>query len=87
MSTEPQLLPSPPLSPTPSDTSTERGRELTSKAYVTSEASTVNKGKGRMVESPIDSQESDQEHENDEYPPDEAETKRIEEVSRGRMYL
>ena len=34
-----------------------------------------------MVDSPIDSQESDQDDANDEYPPDETETKRIEEVS------
>lgn len=81
MSAEPQLLPSPPPSPTPSDTPTERGPGHMNKAYLTLEASTPNKGKGRMVDSPIDSQYSDQDDDNDEYPPDEAETKRIEEVS------
>jgi len=34
-----------------------------------------------MVDGSIDSQQSDQDDGNDEYPPDETETKRIEEVS------
>jgi hypothetical protein len=81
---EPQLLPSPPPSPTPSDTPTERGGPgHINKANLTPtpEASTANKGKGRMADSFIDSQHSDQDDGSDEYPPDEAETKRIEEVS------
>jgi hypothetical protein len=78
---EPQLLPSPPPSPTPSDTPTERGPDHINKAYLTLEASTPNKGKGRVVDASIDSRLSDQDDGSDEYPPDEAETKRIEEVS------
>ncbi|KAF9793072.1 hypothetical protein BJ322DRAFT_1032882 [Thelephora terrestris] len=80
---EPQLLPSPPPSPTPSDTPTERGGPgHINKAHLTPEASTANKGKGRMADSFIDSQHSDQDDESEEYPPDEAETKRIEETLR-----
>lgn len=80
MPAEPQLLPSPPPSPTPSDTPTERPDNI-NKAYLTPVASITNKGKRRMVDSSIDSQQSDQDDSSDEHPPDEAETKRIEEVS------
>ena len=79
--TEPQLLPSPPPSPTPSDTPTERGPDHINKAYLTMETSISNKGKGRMVDSSMDSRQGDQDDGSDEYPPDEAETRRIEEVS------
>jgi len=79
---EPQLLPSPPPSPTPSDTPTERGPGYTNKACLTPEASTANKGKGRMVDSSIGSRQGDQDDGSDEYPPDEGEAKRIEETLR-----
>ena len=79
-SAEPQLLPSPPPSPTPSDTPTERGPVHINRADLFPEASTTNKGKGRLEENSIDSQ-SDLDDGDDEYPPNEAETKRIEEVS------
>ena len=80
-SAEPQLLPSPPPSPTPSDTPTERGPVHISKADRTPETSTTNKGKGRLEENSVDSRLSDLDDGDDEYPPDEAETRRIEEVS------
>lgn len=78
---EPQPFPSPPPSPTLSDTPTERGRDHINNAYLTLEASAANKGKGRMVDSSIDSQQSYPDDGSDEYPPDEEEAKRIEEVS------
>lgn len=81
-SAEPQLLPSPPPSPTPSDTPTVRGPAHISEADLTPETSTTNKGKGRLEWSSIDSQQSDLEDGDDEYPVDEAETKRIEETLR-----
>jgi hypothetical protein len=87
---EPQFLPSPPPSPSPSDTPTERdslGPSHINDTYLSPVSSTTNKGKGRMVDSPIDSQHSDQDDESDEYPPDEAETKRIEEVSECSHFL
>jgi hypothetical protein len=73
---EPQLLPSPPPSPTPS-----RTEQDIDEAYLTPGSSTANKGKGRMVDGPTDPQQSDQGDDDDAYPPDELETKRIEEVS------
>ena len=82
--TEPQLLPSPPPSPTPSDASTARDAgvpDSINEAYLTPASSTANKGKGRMVDSPVESQQSDQDDDSDEYHPNEIETKRIEEVS------
>lgn len=82
--TEPHLLPSPPPSPTPSDTPTERDPDNINKAYLTLDVSTTNKGKQRMVDSPIEYTMSDQDDGSDELLPDEAETKRIEEV---RVYL
>lgn len=84
MKAEPQLLPSPPPSPTPSDTSTARDAgapDSINEAYLTPASSTANKGKGRIVDSPIDSQQSDQDDDSDEYHPNEMETKRIEDVS------
>lgn len=83
-SAEPQLLPSPPPSPTLSDTPTERGAAAPShinEVDLTPQSSAVNKGKGRMVDSPVDSLHSDQDDASDEYPVDDAETNRIEEVS------
>jgi len=83
---EPQLLPSPPLSPSPSHVSLERDTDVPdniNKAYLTPELSTTNKGKGRMVDNSIESRQSDQDDDTDEYPPDEMEAKRIEEVSEG----
>ena len=75
---EPQLLPSPPPSPSPPHTPTEQD---INDAYLTSDSSTANKGKERMVDDPVDDPRSDQDDDGDEYPPDEAETKRIEDVS------
>ena len=72
---EPQLLPSPPPSPSPPHTPTEQD---INDAYLTSDSSTTNKGKERMVD---DSRSDQDDDDGDEYPPDEAETKRIEEVS------
>lgn len=83
MTAEPHLLPSPPPSPTPSQTSTERGGDAPNhinEADLTPVPSTIDKGKGRMVDDLVDSPQSDQD-DSDEYPPDEMETKRIEEVS------
>jgi len=83
---EPQLLPSPPPSPSPSHVSLERDTDVPdsiNEAYLTPELSTTNKGKGRMVDSPIEPRQSDQDDDSDEYPPDEMEAKRIEEVSKG----
>lgn len=82
VSAEPQLLPSPPPSPTPSDTPTERGPDHISKAHLNPESSTFKKGKGRMLDNSIDSQQSDPDDASEEYPPDENETKRIEETLR-----
>ena len=75
---EPQLLPSPPASPSPSHTTIEQD---VNHAYLTPEPSPTNKGKGRVVDGPMDSPQSDQDDDSDEYPADEMETKRIEEVS------
>ena len=83
---EPQLLPSPPPSPTPSDASTERGVEVLdngNEAYLAPASPTANKGKGRMVDGSIETSQSDQDDDSDEYHPDEMETRRIEEVSEG----
>jgi hypothetical protein len=81
---EPQLLPSPPPSPSLSHASTERDTELPgniNEAYLTPPSSTTNKGKGRMVDSSTEFQQGDQDDDDDEYPPDEMQTKRVEEVS------
>lgn len=53
----------------------------TNNTYLTPGSPTANKGKGRMMDASMDSQQSDQDDDSDGYPPDEMETKRIEEVS------
>jgi len=82
--TEPQLFPSPPPSPPPPCSPNEEGAAVLgpiNEAYLTPDLSTTNKGKGRMVDDPVEPRQSHQDIDGDEYPPDETETKRIEEVS------
>lgn len=81
---EPQLLPSPPPSPSPLHTPIEQDVAVPgdiNEAYLTPASSSINKGKGRMVDDSRESGQSDQDDDTDEYPPDQTETKRIEEVS------
>ena len=55
--------------------------QYTNNTYLTPGSPTANKGKGRMMDASMDSQQSDQDEDSDGYPPDEMETKRVEEVS------
>jgi len=55
--------------------------EYVNSTYLSPGSPTANKGKGRMMDASMDSQQSDHDDDSDGYPPDEMETKRIEDVS------